>query len=72
MTIYFTASDSRLPQPGGPGPVFISPRNRVAQLYSQALGHLFITSYNMKGYSGGILTHLHAEALRTEFILNII
>jgi hypothetical protein len=28
----------RLPQPGGPGPVFISPRNRVAQLYPRALG----------------------------------
>jgi hypothetical protein len=27
-------------------PVFISPRNRVAQLYSRALGSLFIASYN--------------------------
>jgi hypothetical protein len=28
----------RLPQPGRPGPVFISPRNRVAQIYPRALG----------------------------------
>jgi hypothetical protein len=35
---YFTVSDSRLPQPGGPGPpVYISPRNRVARLYVQTL-----------------------------------
>jgi hypothetical protein len=27
-------------------PVFISPRNRVAQLYPQALGSLFIASYD--------------------------
>jgi hypothetical protein len=30
----------------GQVPVFISPRNRLAQLYSQALGSLFIASYN--------------------------
>jgi hypothetical protein len=29
-------------------PVFISPRNRVAQLYPQALGSLYITSYSPK------------------------
>jgi hypothetical protein len=27
-------------------PVFISPRNRVAQLYPRALGSLFVASYN--------------------------
>jgi hypothetical protein len=32
-------SHLRLPQPGGPVPVFISPRNRVAQVYSRALGY---------------------------------
>jgi hypothetical protein len=37
---------------------FIYPRNRVAQLYPQTLGSLFI--YNSQGYSGGIRTHLHA------------
>jgi hypothetical protein len=40
-------------------PVFISPRNRVAQLYPQALGSLFVTSYGSQGYNGGILTRLH-------------
>jgi hypothetical protein len=37
-TIHFTVWDLRLPQPGGLGPCFISPRNRVARLYPQALG----------------------------------
>jgi hypothetical protein len=29
----------------GQVPVFISPRNRVAQLYPQALGSIFVASY---------------------------
>jgi hypothetical protein len=47
------------PQPGGPGPrIYISqnPRNKVAQLYLQALGSLFVASYDSQGYSGGIWT----------------
>jgi hypothetical protein len=28
----------------GQGPVFLSPRNRVAQLYPQAVGSLFVAS----------------------------
>jgi hypothetical protein len=48
-------------------PVFMSPRNRVAQLYPQALDFLFITSYDSQGYGGGIRTRLHARVLiRTE------
>jgi hypothetical protein len=43
----------------GQVPVFISPRNRVAQLYPRALGFLFIASYDSQGYGGGILTRLH-------------
>jgi hypothetical protein len=43
----------------GQVPVFISPRNRVAQLYPQALGFFFVTSYDPQGYGGGILTRLH-------------
>jgi hypothetical protein len=39
-------------------PVFITPRNRVAQLYHWALG-FFATSYSSQGYSGSILTWLH-------------
>jgi hypothetical protein len=34
--------------------VFISPRNRVAQLYTQSLGSLFATSYYSQGYGGSI------------------
>jgi hypothetical protein len=37
-------------------PVFISPRNRVAYLYPQALGSLFVASYvyGSQGYGGNI------------------
>jgi hypothetical protein len=35
-------------------PVFISPKNRVMQLTPQALGPLFVASYNSQGYIGGI------------------
>jgi hypothetical protein len=44
----------------GQVPVFISPRNRVAQLYSKALGSIFVASYDLQGYSGGIRTRHHA------------
>jgi hypothetical protein len=37
----------------------MSPSNRVAQLYYQTLGSLFIASYDSQGYGGGILTLLH-------------
>jgi hypothetical protein len=40
--------------------VFISPRNGVAQLYPQALGSLFVASYDSQGYGGSIRTRLHA------------
>jgi hypothetical protein len=43
----------------GQVPIFISHRNRVGQLYPQALGSLFIASYNLQGYSGGIQTCHH-------------
>jgi hypothetical protein len=47
---YFTLSDSR-----------ISPRNRVAQLYPQTLGSLFVAFYDRQGYGGGIRTRLHTR-----------
>jgi hypothetical protein len=34
----------------GQVPVFTSPRNRVAWLYPQALGSLFVVSYDSQGY----------------------
>jgi hypothetical protein len=49
---HFTVSDSRLPQPGVQVPVFISPRNRVAQLYSPALGSLSVAFCDSQGYGG--------------------
>jgi hypothetical protein len=43
----------------GQVPIFISSRNRVAQIYLRALGSLFVASYDSRGYSGGILSGLH-------------
>jgi hypothetical protein len=43
----------------GQVPVFISPRNKVAQLYPWALESLFVASNDSQGYGGGILTRLH-------------
>jgi hypothetical protein len=40
-------------------PVFLSPSDRVAQLYPQASGFLFVSFYVLQGYGGGILTRLH-------------
>jgi hypothetical protein len=48
------------PNMEGPVPAFISPRNRVTQLYLWALCSLFVASYNSTRSSGGIRTHLHA------------
>jgi hypothetical protein len=58
---YFTVSESTLSKPGGSGPcIYIPPRNRVAHLYSQALGPLLVASYDPQGYGGGIRTRHHA------------
>jgi hypothetical protein len=40
-------------------PVFISPRNRMAQLYPRPLGFLYVAFYDSQGYGGDILTRLH-------------
>jgi hypothetical protein len=42
-------------------PVFIYPRNRVVQLYPQALGSLFVAFYDLQSYGGGIRTRLHVR-----------
>jgi hypothetical protein len=39
-------------------PIFISPKNRVARLYPQALGSPYI-SYDSQGCGGGIRLRLH-------------
>jgi hypothetical protein len=40
-------------------PLFISPRIRVARLYPQALGSLFVDSYDTLLYGGGIRPRIH-------------
>jgi hypothetical protein len=65
---YFTISDSRFPNLEGQAPVFISPRNRVAKLYPQALGSLFIASYGSQGYGGSIQLRLHTGDHRLPLI----
>jgi hypothetical protein len=51
----------------GQVPLFISPITTVAQLYPQALGFLFVASYDSQGYGGGIRPRLHtvSECLST-------
>jgi hypothetical protein len=39
--------------------ILISPRNRVARLYTQALGSLSVASYIWQGYGGGIRPRIH-------------
>jgi hypothetical protein len=41
------------------GQVLIFKSNRTAQLYHQALGSLFVASYDSQGYGGGIRPLLH-------------
>jgi hypothetical protein len=43
----------------GQVPVFITPRENVAQLYPQAMGSLYVASCNSQGYGGSIRTRLH-------------
>jgi hypothetical protein len=38
----------------------------VAQLYLQALGSLFVASYDSQGYGGGIRPRLHTGSLYKE------
>jgi hypothetical protein len=49
-------------------PVFTPPRNRVARLYPQALGSLFVASYDSQGYGGGIRTRLHQSTCKSELL----
>jgi hypothetical protein len=46
--------------------VFTSPRITVAQLYPQALGSLFVASYDSQGYGGGIRTRFHAGLIKSK------
>jgi hypothetical protein len=44
----------------GQVPVFISPRNRMAQLYPQAVESFFVASYDAQNHGGGIGIRLNA------------
>jgi hypothetical protein len=55
---YFTVSDSRLSQPGGPGPRIYIPQEQGGLVVPQALGSLLVASYGCQGYGGGIRTCL--------------
>jgi hypothetical protein len=46
--------------------VFISPRNKVAQINPRALGSLSVASYDSQGYNLGILSRLHTGWLSTQ------
>jgi hypothetical protein len=37
----------------------MSPSERMAKLYPQALSSLFVAFYESQGYGGGIITRLH-------------
>jgi hypothetical protein len=47
------------PNVEGQIPVFISPRNKVHQLYPHALGSIFVAPYDSQGYGGSIRPRLH-------------
>jgi hypothetical protein len=59
MTIFYSLRFDSPPKLEGQVPVFISPRNRVTQLYPQAQVSLFVAFYDSQVYSGGIRTSLH-------------
>jgi hypothetical protein len=50
------------PHPGGPGPCIHAHNDRVAQLYPQATGSLYVAFYGSQGNGGGILTRIHTGA----------
>jgi hypothetical protein len=52
-------SPLRLSPPGGPGSHNYVPQEQSGQIIPRALGSIFLASYNLQGYSEGILTHLH-------------
>jgi hypothetical protein len=59
MTLFYRLKIRDSSNLEGQVPVFISPRNRVARLYPQALDSLFVVSYDSQGYGGGIRPRLH-------------
>jgi hypothetical protein len=55
--------------PGIYGCLFVSPRNRMDQLYPRSVGSFSVVSYDSQGCGGGIRTRLHtgrSQLRRTE------
>jgi hypothetical protein len=60
---HISLSHLRFPQLGGHVPVFISPKNMVAQSYPWALGSLLSPLTIRRDYGGSILTRIHTGML---------
>jgi hypothetical protein len=56
---HFTVSDSRFPQPGGPGPLMYIPQDRGDPVIPPGTGFPYVACYDSQGYGGGIPTGLH-------------
>jgi hypothetical protein len=59
MTTFCCLKFEDSPNLEGQVPISIYPRNRVDQLYPQALDSLLVASYDSQGYGGGIRPRLH-------------
>jgi hypothetical protein len=49
-------------------PIFISPRNKVAQSCPQTLGSLLVASYDSQGHGGCIRTRLHTGYSQINYV----
>jgi hypothetical protein len=56
----------------GQVPLFVSPRNRMAQFSPWALGSLSVLSYDTQGYDGWILISLHTVSVRLNTRVKVI
>jgi hypothetical protein len=57
--LYFTVWDPRLPEPVGPGSRIYIAQEQGGPVIPQALGSLFVASYDSQGYSGCIRPRPH-------------
>jgi hypothetical protein len=62
---YFTVSDSRLSQPGGPGPLIYIPHEQGGAVIPLGTGSLFVASYDSQDYGGSTRPHLHTVELQS-------
>jgi hypothetical protein len=64
LFFFYRASSSALrstPKLEDQASVFMSPSDRLACLYPQTPGSLFVAFYDSQGYGGGIPNHLHID-----------